>query len=91
MHRRRVGSAVLYGAGLCAVLPHSGYGRPTNLLLVTLLMPIGAVLLGMAILGEQIDPREFGGMVLIGLGLVTIDGRLLMLFRPRLLPAVADE
>jgi hypothetical protein len=30
-------------------------------------------------------------MVLIGLGLVAIDGRLLALFRPRLLPAVADK
>ena len=85
-------------AGLfCTALGYALYFRilatagATNLLLVTLLMPIGAVLLGMAILGEQIHPREFRGMVLIGLGLVTIDGRLLVLFRPRLLPAVADE
>ena len=48
----------------------------TNLLLVTLLIPVPATLLGSAILGEQLEPRHFAGMALIGLGLVLIDGRI---------------
>ena len=42
----------------------------------------------MALLGEQIHAREFVGMALIGLGLVTIDGRMVALFRLRRLRAV---
>jgi drug/metabolite transporter (DMT)-like permease len=48
----------------------------TNLLLVTLLIPVPATLLGAAVLGEQLEPRYFAGMALIGLGLVLIDGRI---------------
>jgi drug/metabolite transporter (DMT)-like permease len=48
----------------------------TNVLLVTLLVPVSATFLGMSILGERLDPRHFAGMLLIGLGLVVIDGRL---------------
>ena len=48
----------------------------TNLLLVTLLIPVPATLLGSAVLGEQLEPRQFAGMALIGLGLVLIDGRI---------------
>jgi drug/metabolite transporter (DMT)-like permease len=48
----------------------------TNLLLVTLLIPVPATLLGAAVLGEQLEPRQFAGMALIGLGLVLIDGRI---------------
>jgi drug/metabolite transporter (DMT)-like permease len=48
----------------------------TNLLLVTLLIPVPATLLGSAVLGEQLEPRHFAGMALIGLGLVLIDGRI---------------
>jgi drug/metabolite transporter (DMT)-like permease len=47
----------------------------TNLLLVTFLIPASALLLGMSILGERLDPRHFGGMALIALGLAAIDGR----------------
>ena len=47
----------------------------TNLLLVTLLIPVPATLLGAAVLGEQLEPRQFAGMALIGLGLLLIDGR----------------
>lgn len=47
----------------------------TNLLLVTLLIPVSALLLGMTILGERLDPRHFVGMGCIGLGLAAIDGR----------------
>lgn len=42
---------------------------------VTLLVPVSAVLLGWLVLDEQLAWREFGGMALIALGLVTIDGR----------------
>ena len=41
----------------------------TNLLLVTFLIPVPAILLGAAVLGEQLEPRHFAGMALIGLGL----------------------
>ncbi len=49
----------------------------TNLLLVTFLIPVTAILLGAAILGEHLLPRHFAGMALIGLSLAAIDGRLL--------------
>ncbi|MBA4490459.1 EamA family transporter [Paracoccus sp. S1E-3] len=48
----------------------------TNLLLVTFLIPISAILLGIAFLSEALLPRQIAGMVLIGLGLALIDGRL---------------
>jgi drug/metabolite transporter (DMT)-like permease len=48
---------------------------PTNLLLVTLLMPIGAVALGAAVLGERLSAAVFGGTALIASGLAVIDGR----------------
>jgi drug/metabolite transporter (DMT)-like permease len=51
----------------------------TNLLLVTFLIPVSAILLGTIILGEQLDLRHYLGMGLISLGLVAIDGRLLKL------------
>lgn len=48
----------------------------TNLLLVTFLIPVTAILLGALFLGEQLLPRHFAGMALIGLSLAAIDGRL---------------
>ena len=48
----------------------------TNLLLVTFLIPVSAILLGALVLGESLLPRHFGGMALIGGGLACIDGRL---------------
>ena len=48
----------------------------TNLLLVTFLLPISALLLGVSFLGETITPQAIGGMALIGVGLAAIDGRL---------------
>ena len=47
----------------------------TNILLVTLLVPVSALWLGTAILGERLDAHHFLGMALIGLGLAAIDGR----------------
>ncbi len=49
----------------------------TNASLVTLVVPVSAILLGALFLGERLELFEVGGMALIGLGLVTIDGRLL--------------
>jgi drug/metabolite transporter (DMT)-like permease len=47
----------------------------TNLLLVTLLIPLSAIVLGAAVLGEQLAVRHFVGMALIGLGLMALDQR----------------
>ena len=47
----------------------------TNLLLVTFLIPVSAILLGTLFLGETLLPRHFAGMALIGAGLAAIDGR----------------
>ena len=55
----------------------------TNLLLVTFLIPVSAIVLGASLLGERLEPRHFGGMALIGLGLAAIDGRALRLLRRR--------
>jgi len=48
----------------------------TNLLLVTLLIPVSAILLGALFLGEQVELQEIAGMALIAAGLAFIDGRL---------------
>lgn len=42
---------------------------------MTLIVPVSAILLGVLFLGESVAPFEMAGMALIGLGLVTIDGR----------------
>jgi drug/metabolite transporter (DMT)-like permease len=55
----------------------------TNLLLVTFLIPVSALILGVGVLGERLDGRHFAGMALIGLGLAAIDGRPLDRLRPR--------
>ena len=54
----------------------------TNVSLVTLLIPVSAVLLGTLFLGERLSAPQFAGMALIGLGLVAIDGRALKAIRP---------
>ncbi|WP_198670418.1 DMT family transporter [Oceanicella sp. SM1341] len=53
----------------------------TNLGLVTFLIPVWAVLLGVLVLGERLEPRQFAGMLLIGCGLAAMDGRLLRRLR----------
>jgi drug/metabolite transporter (DMT)-like permease len=53
----------------------------TNVLLVTFLIPISALLLGVGILGEVIKVLEYAGMVCIFLGLIIIDGRALNLVK----------
>ena len=47
----------------------------TNLLLVTFLIPVSAIILGVLVLGETLAPKHIGGMALIALGLASIDGR----------------
>jgi drug/metabolite transporter (DMT)-like permease len=48
----------------------------TNLLLVTFLIPVSALLLGTIALHETVTASQLAGMALIGAGLVAIDGRL---------------
>ena len=49
----------------------------TNLLLVTFLIPVSAMLLSAAFLGEKLGFIHLAAMALIGLGLAAIDGRLI--------------
>jgi drug/metabolite transporter (DMT)-like permease len=53
----------------------------TNLLLVTFLIPVSAILLGTLILGEQLAVRHVAGMIAIAIGLAAIDGRVIRLYR----------
>ena len=55
----------------------------TNLMLVTFLIPVSAVLLGALILGERLAWTSFAGMGLIFAGLAAVDGRVVTLVRPR--------
>jgi drug/metabolite transporter (DMT)-like permease len=55
------------------VLSRSG---PGNVLLVTMLIPVSAIAMGTAFLGERIQPHEIAGAIVIGLALLMIDGRL---------------
>ena len=52
----------------------------TNLMLVTFLIPVSAILLGALVLGEVLAPKHFAGMALIAVGLAAIDGRILKMF-----------
>lgn len=73
--------AVIGIALLCTALAYVIFFRilatagATNLLLVTFLIPVSALILGIAFLSEVILPRHFLGMAAIGLGLAAIDGR----------------
>ena len=53
----------------------------TNVLLVTFLIPVSAILLGTLILGEQLAHAHIVGMAAIALGLAAIDGRAMRLYR----------
>jgi drug/metabolite transporter (DMT)-like permease len=46
-----------------------------NLMLVTFLIPVSAIMLGIGILGEALKAQHLIGMAFIGLGLAAIDGR----------------
>jgi drug/metabolite transporter (DMT)-like permease len=60
------------------VLRRSG---STNVMLVTLLVPVTAILLGYLVLGESISLREIIGALVIGSALLLIDGRVLHFVR----------
>lgn len=49
----------------------------TNALLVTLLVPVSAIIFGYLFLSERLFTNHFIGMGLIMIGLITIDGRLI--------------
>ena len=55
----------------------------TNLLLVTFLIPVSALFLGVAVLGERPDWSAFAGLALIFAGLAAVDGRLFSVLRSR--------
>jgi drug/metabolite transporter (DMT)-like permease len=55
----------------------------TNIVLVTFLVPVSAIFLGIAFLGERLDIHHIVGMAAIALGLTLIDGRLLTFVKPR--------
>ena len=55
----------------------------TNLMLVTLLAPVSAILLGALFIGEAITLHQLAGMALIFTGLAAIDGRVWRWLRRR--------
>ena len=77
--------AIVALALLCTAFGYVLYFRlidssgATNALLVTLLVPPVAILLGALFLGESLAVQDFFGLGLIALGLAAIDGRLLAL------------
>lgn len=79
--------AILALAVICTAFAYILYFRlidssgATNALLVTLLVPPVAILLGWLFLNEAIAARDFAGLGLIAVGLAAIDGRLLNLLR----------
>src|SRR5215470_8781918 len=68
-------------AFLCTALPYPIYFRvlsnagPTNALLVTLLVPVSAMVLGGFFLGERLPLTAYAGMGIIFAALAIIDGR----------------
>src|SRR5581483_1079832 len=81
--------AVVGLALLCTALAYLIFFRilaragATNLLLVTFLIPVSALMLGIAFLGEALNLHHLIGMALIASGLAAIDGRPLRLIRRR--------
>lgn len=76
---------------LCTVLAYSLFFQilaragATNTALITLLLPVVALLLGYFILGETFRLTSLAGMVLIGLSLMVIDGRLYRFLRQKIM------
>jgi drug/metabolite transporter (DMT)-like permease len=83
-------AALLGLASLSTALAYIVYFRilattgATNLLLVTLLLPPGAIALAVLLLGEAVVPRHLAGLAIIALGLAVLDGRLFACFMLRL-------
>jgi drug/metabolite transporter (DMT)-like permease len=70
-------------AFLCTVVAYILYFRilatsgATNLMLVTFLIPVSAILLGSIFLSERLEANQIAGMIFILSGLIVIDGRIL--------------
>jgi drug/metabolite transporter (DMT)-like permease len=79
--------AVLGLAGLSTALAYIVFFQiirrsgASSVMLVTLLIPVTAILLGWLVLGEPISMREIAGALVIGSALLVIDGRILNLLR----------
>lgn len=56
----------------------------TNASVVTLLVPVFAILFGVSLLGETFSSEQAFGLLLIAIGLLTLDGRPYKYFRGRL-------
>lgn len=75
--------AIIGIASVCTALAYLIYFRilrtagATNLMIVTLLIPPSAILLGVLFLGEVLRAQEIIGMAIIGAGLLVLDGRIL--------------
>jgi drug/metabolite transporter (DMT)-like permease len=73
--------AVLGLAALSTALAYILYFRilalagAVNLVLVTFLIPVSAILLGVLLLNESLGAWQLPGMALVGLGLLAVDGR----------------
>ena len=80
-------NAILALSVFCTALGYVLYFRliegagATNALLVTLLVPPVAILLGVLLLDEVVAPHDIAGLALIAVGLAAIDGRLLAFVR----------
>lgn len=64
---------------------------PFAVMLVTLLIPISGIALGVLMLGEPFVARYIWGAIIIGAGLIVIDGRLLSWLRPSPRPSVGQR
>jgi drug/metabolite transporter (DMT)-like permease len=64
---------------------------PSNVMLVTLLVPVSAILLGHFLLGEVIVTREYIGAIIIAAALIVMDGRVFGLFRRKPVAAAGVE
>jgi drug/metabolite transporter (DMT)-like permease len=53
---------------------------PSFVSLVTMIIPVSAILLGYLVIGEKLTAQDIAGAAIIGLALIIIDGRLLRRF-----------
>jgi drug/metabolite transporter (DMT)-like permease len=70
-------SLSLLSTGLAFLIYFRVLGRAgaVNFQLVAFLIPVSAILLGVGLLGERLEPRHIVGMAAIAVGLAAIDGR----------------
>jgi drug/metabolite transporter (DMT)-like permease len=84
--------AILALALVCTAFAYVLYFRlietsgASNALLVPILTPPTAILLGGLLLGEALHALDFAGLLLIAAGLAAIDGRIFSLPKRRRLP-----